>query len=472
MKFKLQGQITLRRPLGRPLLVLVLLLCARTAGASLPAGPGPFGSVRLAQPVPGAARAGTASGWQRGKLCDVTRPPYSAQNGSNATLELRAAIRDCGDLASGGTVLVPAGVVLRTASLWLRSNLTLRVEAGAALVSTATGSGHTRASQADAPIVYTRRGDTMVWAHAGFLNGARCTKLKSPRVGWDDCAEWGTLSNVVIEGGGLLDADGDAWWSDDIMKSVGNARPMMLDLLWVDGLTIRDMQIRRPGYWTVHPTFSNNVRVTGNSIVTTGHNTDGCDPDSSWNVYIEGNTFSTGDDCIAIKAGKDWSGRKVNISTQNVLVERNVFQRGHGVSIGSETSGWVRNITIRDSVLDGTNLAVRIKSMRGRGGGVEDVLYENLRGSTVSGIQLTLNYKQGTPPTNLTATPTFRRITVRNVTLRVDKSALDCEGLDDSRIKGVVFEGVTMTGKGAKSQECEKCEIRFDRGTSPKPECS
>ena len=72
---------------------------------------------------------------------------------------------------------------------------------------------------------------------------------------------------------------------------------------------------------------------------------------------------------------------------------------GHGVSIGSETSGWVRNVTIRDSVLDGTNLAVRIKSMRGRGGGVEDVLYQNLTGSVVSAIQLTLNCKsRPTPP--------------------------------------------------------------------------
>lgn len=455
----------------RLLVFLLPYLNLLAATASSPPGPGPFGNARLPQPVPGAARATTTNGWKKGKVCDVTMPPYSAANGSNATLALRAAIRDCGDLASGGTVLVPAGIVLYSASLWLRSNLTLRVEAGAALVSTATGSGRARASTEDAPIVYTRRGDTMVWAHAGFLNGALCTKLKSPLVGWDDCAEWSVLSNVVIEGGGMLDADGDAWWSDESMKSVGNARPMMLDLLWIDGLTIRDMQIRRPGYWTVHPTFSNNVRITGNSIITKGHNTDGCDPDSSWNVYIEGNTFSTGDDCIAIKAGKDWSGRKVNISTQNVLVERNIFKLGHGVSIGSETSGWVRNITIRDSVLDGTNLAVRIKSMRGRGGGVEDVLYENLSGSTVSGIQLTLKYKKGTPPTNVTATPTFRRITVRNVTIRVDESALDCEGLDDSNIEGVVFEGVTMTGKGAKSQECNKCEIVFDHGTSPKPKC-
>jgi polygalacturonase len=65
--------------------------------------------------------------------------------------------------------------------------------------------------------------------------------------------------------------------------------------------------------------------VLNNSIITTGSNTDGCDPDSSWNVYIARNHFSTGDDCIAIKAGRDWSGRMVNISTRNVLAEENFF---------------------------------------------------------------------------------------------------------------------------------------------------
>ena len=123
-------------------------------------------------------------------------------------------------------------------------------------------------------------------------------------------------------------------------------------------------------------------RVVNNSIITTGSNTDGCDPDSAWNVYIAQNTFSTGDDCIAIKAGRDWSGRMVNISTTNVLAEQNVFQQGHGVSIGSETSGWIRNVTIRDSNLDGTALAVRIKTMRGRGGGVEDAAPPEVRCTT------------------------------------------------------------------------------------------
>eukprot|EP00041_Stephanoeca_diplocostata_P030212 m.907050 g.907050 ORF g.907050 m.907050 type:complete len:377 (-) comp23711_c0_seq2:118-1248(-) len=335
--------------------------------SALPPGPGPFGNSILPQPVQGAQRGASLQGWKAGKICDVSAEPYLAKNGSNATAQLQQAIDDCGDLDSGGTVLIPSGLVLQTASLFLRSNLTFRVESGSTLIGTTL--------TADAPMVYTRRNCLMVTAHAGILNGGRCVRLKDPLVGWDDCAEWTKLTNVVLEGGGTIDANGEHWYA----KGADNFRPCMLDLLWIDGLTIRDLSIRRPGYWTVHPTFSNNVRVTNNSIITTGPNTDGCDPDSTWNVYIADNTFSTGDDCIAIKAGRDWSGRMVNISTQNVLAERNVYlyhsatmdpefsppSRPHmthirggqthhvscckGVSIGSETSGWVRNVTIRDS---------------------------------------------------------------------------------------------------------------------------
>jgi len=259
------------------------------------------------------------------------------------------------------------------------------------------------------------------------------------------------------------------------------------------------MKIRRPGYWTIHPTFSNNVRVEGNDVLTTGPNTDGCDPDSSWNVYIARNRFSTGDDCIAIKAGRDWSGLMVNISTQNVLAERNLFEKGHGVSIGSETSGWIRNVTIRDSVLHGTNLAVRIKTMRGRGGGVEDVLYQNLTGSVLAGVQLTLNYHPGIKPTNNTATPSMRRITLRDIDVDITKQegagvagvgrnghtaryaiaanadhgkealALECAGLDDSMIEGLVFDHVSI--RGSKNQACEYCRFQKVTKTFPKPTC-
>jgi len=205
----------------------------------------------------------------------------------------------------------------------------------------------------------------------------------------------------------------------------------------------------------------------GNDILTYGKNTDGCDPDSSWNVYIADNTFSTGDDCIAIKACRDWTGRLDNISTENVLVEQNDFLVGHGVSIGSETSGWIRNVTIRDSRVHGTNLAVRIKSMRGRGGGVEDVTYENITGSVISAIQLTLEYKNGALPTNNTATPELKDITIRNVQLKAEDSYLDCVGLNDSKIHGIVFENVVVIGSS--KQKCSECSFASAKGSHPEP---
>ena len=319
----------MRRKTTHLLLIALALASVLRTEASSPPGNGPFGSNILSQPVPGAARAVRNDGWKSGKLCDVSSPPYSATNNSNATAALQQAIDDCGDLGGeGGTVLVKSGLILRTASLWLRSDLTLKIEAGATLLGTATGNMKSLESTGDAPIVYTRRNSLMVWAHAGLLNAGRCLEVKDPKVGWDDCKKWSKLSNVVIEGGGTLDANGDEWYGEYVNKGGdSNTRPMMLDLLWVDGLTVRNISVRRPGYWTIHPTFCNNVVVANNDIVTYGHNTDGCDPDSSWNVYIAGNKFSTGDDCIAIKAGRDWSGRMVNISTTNVLAERNEFRQ-------------------------------------------------------------------------------------------------------------------------------------------------
>eukprot|EP01043_Picozoa_sp_COSAG02_P058525 COSAG02_NODE_7298_length_3077_cov_81.755876_4_plen_393_part_00 len=366
------------------------------AAAALPPGPGPFSQTVMTQPVNGARRFGAAA-----KLCDVSKPPYSAANGSNATGALSRAILDCGDRATGGVVLVPEGLTLLTGSLFMRSNLTLRV--AGALIGTATGSGDNDHTINDAPVIWARRNALMVDAHAGLINGGRCVRKASAQTAAhpDGCELWSKLENVIIDGGGLLDANASDWYLKWATRPGHgpldyNKRPMMLDMMWVNGLTIRDIAIRRPGYWTVHPTFSNNVVVSNNSIITTGSNTDGCDPDSTWNVYIGQNHFSTGDDCIAIKAGRDWSGRMVNISTRNVLAEGNYFEKGHGVSIGSETSGWVTDVIVRDSILAGTNLAVRLKTSRGRGGGIERVLYENLSGHTNGGIQLNTHY--GTSP--------------------------------------------------------------------------
>lgn len=426
--------------------------------------------------------------WLRLKVIG-RRSRYNLRNMSNGTSVLQRAIDACGDLPNGGTVLVPRGMVVLTGSVWLRSNLTLRVEG--TLLGTATGSTASLASVGDAPMVYTRRNSLMVTAHAGLLNGGRCKRMKQPPLGGDDCADWTKLSNVVIEGAGTgtLDGNGDDWYKIFAKRfpERKNLRPVLLDLLWVDGLTIRDLRITRPGYWTVKPTFCSNVVVENNTIDTwnehhAGSNTDGVDIDSSWNCWIGLNRFSTGDDCISFKAGRDWSGRLVNISTANVLAERNQIIKGHGITIGSETAAWVRNITVRDSDFGGADLAVRIKTERGRGGGAEDIMYENLHGATQGGIQLTSNYDPGLPATNLSATPVIRRITLRNVTAHTNGCtgplisstpvcALSCEGLSDSPIQEVIFDGVRVVappGSGGDRQHCSMCHV-FGSDSWPSP---
>lgn len=200
---------------------------------SVPPGGAPFLDTIMQQPVLGAARGVAQHGWKQGRLCDVTKPPYSARNGSNATLILQQAIDDCGDLSNGGggTVLVPSALHLRTASLWLLSNLTLRIEGS--LVSTATGTGDAGAATIDdAPMVYTRRNSLMVTAHAGMINGGKCLRMKAAPAGGDDCEEWRKLANVVIEGGGTIDGNGDAWYKEYSVQNPGlkNLRPMLLDL--------------------------------------------------------------------------------------------------------------------------------------------------------------------------------------------------------------------------------------------------
>lgn len=304
-----------------PQMILFLAIAATAQHGATPPGPGPFGSVVLAQPVRGAARGGgRASGpksaghyWRSGKLCNMSAAPFSAPNNSNATAVLQRALDTCGGRAAGGTVLLPTGLVLRTGSLWLRSNLTLRIEAGAALV----GSQDVH----EYPVVYTRSGGSMYHAHASLLNGARCLRMRATgeAEGGDECAEWGTLTNVVIEGAGLV--DGNINRTDPISPHFGHPLeklPTLLGLLWIDGLTIRDVSLRRPAFWTVHPCFCNNVRVTGINLLSTMGGMDGIDLDSTWNAYVADNVISSGDDNIVLKSGQDENGRAVNISTAHV----------------------------------------------------------------------------------------------------------------------------------------------------------
>eukprot|EP00042_Codosiga_hollandica_P028180 m.146425 g.146425 ORF g.146425 m.146425 type:complete len:448 (-) comp52710_c0_seq1:41-1384(-) len=371
---------------------------------------GAHGSSRYAHlRVPGASRAAVPA-----TVCNVLDYGASGDGTTLDTLPIQAAIDDCAT-RGGGTVLLPSGYQFLSGSLFLSSNMSFFVSEGATLLGS-TGWD-------DYPLnFYSRYAGTMGVGHASLINGAVCLEFINTTEPGDHCLQWTPLTNVFVEGGGVIDGQGAEWWAQCNPTcpdgSNDNQRPTLLGLLWIDGLTIQDLSLMNSPFWTTHPTFCNNVLIQNLNIQAPANsrNTDGIDPDSSSNVHVTDCIISTGDDCIAIKSGKDLDGRTVGIPANNVLIENMQFGSGHGISIGSEMSGNVTNVVFYNCTCNGTESGARVKTMRGRGGFVENVTYDSFTLFGVGeGISIDMQY-QTAPPTNVSATPTFRNITISNFT--------------------------------------------------------
>ncbi len=227
----------------------------------------------------------------------------------------------------------------------------------------------------------------------------------------------------------------------------------------IEGVTISNGPM-----WTLHPVYSENVIIHGVNVVTNGPNNDGCDPDSSKNVLIEDSYFSTGDDCIIIKAGLNEDGWRVGKPSENIVVRRVRGAQGHGgVGIGSEMSGGVRNVWVHDCEFKGTDRGLRIKSMRGRGGVIENVWYERVRHEDIRMmvVELTTFYGSSTLVPHTQTPPTIRNVHVRDITATGAQKAIDIIGLPEKPIEDVTFDNVEVTSEhGVRCADAQN--IRFD----------
>ena len=181
---------------------------------------------------------------------------------------------------------------------------------------------------------------------------------------------------------------------------------------------IEDVTIINSPMWELNPVYCTNVTVRGVQIHCHGPNNDGCDPDSSKDVLIENCVFDTGDDCIAIKSGKDFDGRRVNIPAENIIIRNCTMMDGHGgVVMGSENSGGVRNVFAEDCVMDSPNLerALRLKTNSGRGGFHENVFFRNIKVGRVSDSILTIDLVYGRV-TEGAYPPQVRNVLMENIT--------------------------------------------------------
>jgi len=198
-------------------------------------------------------------------------------------------------------------------------------------------------------------------------------------------------------------------------------RPQMLQLVNSENITIYGLTFRNSPMWNLHMLYSKHITIEKVAILAPDYspNTDGIAIDSSSDVFIRGCLIDVGDDCVVLKSGKNEEGRKIGIPTTNVFVLNSVMKHGHGgIVIGSEMSGSVRNVSIENSVFDGTERGIRIKTARGRGGVVENVIARNIvmRDIVDEAIVIDMFYEPVPPEPVSERTPVVRRVYIQNIT--------------------------------------------------------
>lgn len=366
---------------------------------------------------------------------------------------INKAIEACSK-AGGGRVVVPAGEFL-TGAIRLRSNVNLHVSKGATL-KFATD------AKAYLPIVHTR------W------EGMELMHLSPLIYAYEE-------TNVAITGEGTLDGQGKAYFwkwhgnpryggNPDVMSQrtararlyefmdrnapvseriFGEGhwlRPQFIQPYKCRNVLIEGVKIIDSPMWEVHPVLCENVTIRNLHIATHGPNNDGCDPESCKDVLIDNCFFDTGDDCIAIKSGRNNDGRRLNTPTENIIVRNCTMKDGHGgITVGSEISGGVRNLFAHDCKMDSPDLwtALRVKNNASRGGKLENFYFRNITIGTVSRavVEIDFNYEEGSKGEHI---PVVRNYVVEDLTCTTGNRAIDLQGLDNAPIYDVTMRNCTF----------------------------
>lgn len=380
-----------------------------------------------------------------------------------------AAIESCAK-AGGGMVYVPEGKYL-TGAIKLQSNVNLHLSSGATILGSK--------DPTDYPVYPSPwpDGTRMI---SSLIYGER-------------------LANITLSGRGVVDGQGRAWWlrewlarprrhvpvpsmsseerRDEISK-IRYGRPRLIHLANCRNVLIEGLTLTHSAFWTVHPIFCEDITISGVTILNPvpSPNTDGIDPESCRNLHISNCHIDVGDDCIAIKAGKDAVGRQVGKPCENITITNLTTARGHGgVSIGSEMSGGVRNVSISNCVFQGTDRGIRIKTQRGRGGAVEGVTANNIVMQDVpEAFDITMFYSRGDVESSEPVgdgTPRFRNFHMANISARGARSAGQITGLREMPVSGVSFNGVWLdAARGFVCQNARQIEfhnVRIDSARGP-----
>ncbi|KAI4344633.1 hypothetical protein L6164_011836 [Bauhinia variegata] len=260
------------------------------------------------------------------------------------------------------------------------------------------------------------------------------------------------LKDIVITGhNGTINGQGQVWWKRHRQKLLNNTRGPLVQIMWSSDIVITNITLRDSPFWTLHPYDCKNITVKNVTILAPVYeapNTDGIDPDSCEDMLIEDCYISVGDDAIAIKSGWDQYGIAYGRPSSNIMI-RNLVVRSmvsSGVSIGSEMSGGVSNVTVENLLVWSSRRAVRIKTAPGRGGYVRQITYRNLTLDNVRvGIVMKTDYNEhpdaGFDPTALPVLKDISFTTIHGQGVRVP---VRIHGSEEIPIRNVTFRDMSV----------------------------
>ncbi|GAB3821946.1 glycoside hydrolase family 28 protein [Pontibacter rugosus] len=392
----------------------------------------------------------------------------------------------------GGKVVIPRGMWV-TGPIVMKSNINLHAENGAMVIFSKDFD--------DYPLIKTSFEGLDTYRCQSPISGRDLVNVAITGPGTFDGSgdawrpvkkgkmtegQWKTL----VKSGGLLSDDGKVWYPSESSKrgdTAGNfnvpdydrkeqfesvkdfMRPVMVSLINCNKVLLDGPTFQNSPAWNLHPLMSQNVILRNLNVRNPWYsqNGDGLDLESCKNALVYNNTFDVGDDAICIKSGKDEDGRRRGIPTENVIVKNNTVYHGHGgFVVGSEMSGGVKNVHVSNCTFMGTDIGLRFKSTRGRGGVVENIYISNIDMIDIptQAISFNLFYGGNSPVLDDTQssetekrdarllpvteeTPSFKDIYMKNIRVAGAEQALVLQGLPEMNLKNVVLENATLKAK-------------------------
>ena len=414
------------------------------------------------------------------------------------TSALQAAIDDCA-ASGGGTVIIPAGL-WRTGPLTLRSRINLRVENGAIVQFDSNPELY--------PLVPSHFEGRPEWRCQAPLDGSALTDIAitgsgifdGGGEGWRPVKRFKTTQpqwTRLLQSGGVVDTANEVWWpnaeardgeaycrelrgrlstasahvehagisrpaagAQDYLPARTFLRPNMVSLRSCQRILLEGPTFQNSPAWCLHPVGCEEVTIRGVQVRNPWYsqNGDGLDLESCTHALVEHSVFDVGDDAICLKSGKDEAGRRAGMPCQSITIRHCSVYHGHGgVVIGSEMSGGVRGVRVSDCLFSGTDIGLRFKSTRGRGGVVEDIEIERIvmRDIVHEAISFHLFYagvegSEGSddevyPVTE--ETPVFRDIAIRDVVCGGATAALLVNGLPEMPLRNLRIEKLRATSE-------------------------